>query len=158
MGGGKPMNRFRVALAFAGALLVLSGTAFAQQRPSSSSPALQKALQEYMRQAENARAEEGFPLKAVPRTDKAESTVIGTVVLVDSTNFLDDGTPFRIVVVQSKKPINQNVFVVCLGSSSNTSCGRLITGRRVSFTSDLLIIDEGESAGLALLVAKKLQT
>jgi hypothetical protein len=152
------MNRFRVVLAFAGALLVLSGTAFTQQRPSSSSPGLQKALQEYMRQAENARGEEGFPLKAVPRTDKAEASVIGTVKLVDSTDFLSDGTPFRIVAVESKRPVTQNVFVVCLGSSFNTSCGRLIAGRRVSFTSDLLIIDEGESAGLALLVVKKLQT
>jgi hypothetical protein len=152
------MNRFRVVLAFAGALLVLSGTAFTQQWPSSSSPGLQKALQEYMRQAENARGEEGFPLKAVPRTDKAEASVIGTVKLVDSTDFLSDGTPFRIVAVESKRPVTQNVFVVCLGSSFNTSCGRLIAGRRVSFTSDLLIVDEGESAGLALLVVKKLQT
>jgi hypothetical protein len=152
------MNRFRVVLAFAGALLVLSGTAFTQQRPSSSSPGLQKALQEYMRQAENARGEEGFPLKAVPRTDKAEASVIGTVKLVDSTDFLSDGTPFRIVAVESKRPVTQNVFVVCLVSSFNTSCGRLIAGRRVSFTSDLLIVDEGESAGLALLVVKKLQT
>ena len=152
------MNRFRVALALAGALLILSGTAFAQQRPSSSSPGLQKALQEYMSQAREVREDEGFPLKAVSRTDKAEASVIGTVLLVDSTDFLDDGTPFRIVAVESKKPTTQNVFVVCLGSSFNTSCGRLITGRRASFTSDLLIIDEGESAGLALLVVKKLQT
>lgn len=111
-----------------------------------------------MRQAENARGEEGFPLKAVPRNDKAEASVIGTVRLVDSTDFLNDGTPFRIVAVEAKRPVTQNVFVVCLGSSFNSSCGRLITGRRVSFTSDLLIIDEGESAGLALLVVKKLQT
>lgn len=152
------MNRFRVALAFAGALLVLSGTAFAQQRPSSSSPALQKALQEYMSQAEKTRGDEGFPLKAVPRTDKAESTVIGTVVFVDGTDFLDDGTPFRIIVVESKRPLTQDVFIVCLGSSFNNSCGRLALNRRVSFTSDLLVVDEGESAGLALLVAKKLQT
>lgn len=158
MGGGKPMNRFRVALAFAGALLVLSGTAFAQQRPSSSSPALQEALQEYMRQAGNDRGEEGFPLKAVPRTDKAEASVVGTVRLVGATDFLSDGTPFRIVAVEARRPVTQNVFVVCLGSSFNTSCGRLIAGRRVSFTSDLLIIDEGDSAGLALLVAKRIQT
>lgn len=152
------MNRFRVALAFAGALLVLAGTAFAQQRPSSSSPALQKALQEYMRQAENTRGDEGFPLKAVPRTDKAESSVIGAVAFVDATDFLDDGTPFRIVVVESKRPVTQDVFIVCLGSTLNTSCGRLSRGKRVSFTSDLLVVDEGESAGLALLIAKKLQT
>ena len=151
-------KRLCVPFALAGALLVLSGTAFAQQRPSSSSPALQKALQEYMRQTENARGDEGFPLKAVPRTDKAEASVIGTVLLVDSTDFLDDGTPFRIVAVESKRPVLQNVFVVCLGSTHNNSCGRLIEGRRVSFTSDLLIIDEGESAGLALLVVKKIQT
>ncbi len=152
------MNRFRVVLALAGALFVVSGTAFAQQRPSSSSPAIQKALQEYIRQAEGTRVDEGFPLKAVSRTDKAESTVIGTVAFVDGTDFLDDGTPFRIVVVESKRPVTQDVFIVCLGSSFNSSCGRLISGRRVSFTSDLLVVDEGESAGLALLVAKKLQT
>jgi hypothetical protein len=152
------MNRFRVALACAGALLVLSGTAFAQQRPSSSSPAIQKALQEYMSQAEETRGDEGFPLKAVSRTDKAESTVIGAVVFVDGTDFLDDGTPFRIVVVESKRPTTQDVYVVCLGSSFNNSCGRLGIGRRAQFTSDLLVVDEGESAGLALLIVKKLQT
>lgn len=152
------MNRSRAALAFAGALLVLSGTAFAQQRPSSSSPGFQKALQEYVRQAEETRRDEAFPLKAVARTDKAESTVIGTVAFVGGTDFLDDGTPFRIVVVESRKPVTQDVFIVCLGSSLNNTCGRLIAGRRVSFTSDLLIVDEGESAGLALLVAKKVQT
>lgn len=154
------MNRFRVALVLAGALLAVSGTAFAQQRPSSSSPALQKALQEYVRQAqaEGTRGDEGFPLKAVSRTDKAESTVIGTVSFVDGTDFLDDGTPFRIVIVESRKPITQDVYVVCLGSSFNSSCGRLGIGRRVSFTSDLLVVDEGDSAGLALLIVKKLQT
>jgi hypothetical protein len=152
------MNRFRVTLAFAGALFILSGAVFAQQRPVSSSPAIQKALQEYVRLNEGARVEEGFPLKAVSRTDKAESTVIGTVSFVDGTDFLDDGTPFRIVVVHSNKPISQDVFVVCLGGSFNSSCGRLLSGKRVSFTSDLLIVDEGDSAGLALLIAKKLQT
>lgn len=151
-------KRLCVTFALAGALLVLSGTAFAQQSPSSSDPALQRALQEYMRQAENARGEEGFPLKAVPRTDKAEASVIGTVLLVGATDFLSDGTPFRIVAVESRRPVNQDIFVVCLGSSFNTSCGRLIAGRRVSFTSDLLIVDEGDSAGLALLVAKRVQT
>jgi hypothetical protein len=152
------MNRFRVTLAFAGALFILSGAVFAQQRPVSSSPAIQKALQEYVRQNQGARVEEGIPAKAVSRTDKAEATVIGTVALVDGTDFLDDGTPFRIVAVRSKRPIDQNVFVVCLGGSFNASCGRLTSGRRASFTSDLLIVDEGESAGLALLIVKKLQT
>lgn len=152
------MTRFRVTLAFAGALLILSGAVFAQQRPAGSSPSIQKALQEYVRQSQGARVEEGSPLKAVSRTDKAEASVIGTVALVDGTDFLDDGTPFRIVVVRSNRPISQNVFVVCLGSSATSTCGRLIEGRRVSFTSDLLIVDEGESAGLALLVAKKVQS
>lgn len=152
------MNRFRVTLAFAAALFILSGAVFAQQRPVSSSPAIQKALQEYVRLNEGARVEEGFPTKAVSRTDKAESTVIGTVSFVDGTDFLDDGTPFRIVVVHSNRPISQDVFVVCLGGSFNSSCGRLLSGKRVSFTSDLLIVDEGDSAGLALLIAKKIQT
>ena len=43
-------------------------------------------------------------------------------------------------------------------SSDLTACGRLRVGGRVQFTSDLLIIDEGESAGLALLIVKKIKT
>ena len=155
------MKQFRVTLALAG--IALSSTAFTQQRPDISRSAVQKAMADYAqetvaRQTEAASVEEGFPTKAVSRTDKAESVVIGTVSLVGGTDFLDDGTPFRIVAVRSQKPISQNVFVVCIGSSLNTSCGRLTNGKRASFTSDVIVIDEGDEAGLALLFVKKLQT
>jgi len=152
------MKLFRVTLVLAGLLFAVSGSSFAQQQPDGSSAAVQKALGDYVRQTDAGRMEAGFPTKAVPRTDKAEATVIGAVALVDGTNFLEDGTPFRIVAVRSKKPVSQDVFVVCLGSSFNSSCGRLPNGRRVSFTLDVLVIEDGDNAGLALLIVKKMQT
>ena len=137
---------------------LLLGSAAAQAAPAPDRDAVAAALSAYLASAEAAPAEGEAPTKAVPRTDKAESVVIGRTVLVDATEFLDDGTPFRIVAVNSRKPFDQNVFVVCLGSAFNTACGRLRLGGRVQFTSDLLIVEEGESAGLALLVVKKIKT
>ena len=134
---------------------LLMGSSAAQAAPDAE--AVKAALSAYLAAAEPA-AGEGPMTKAVPRTDKAESTVIGRVALVDATDFLADGTPFRIVAVNSRKPIDQFIYVVCLGSAFNTSCGRLPQGRRVQFVSDLLIVEEGESAGLALLIVKKQQT
>jgi len=137
---------------------LLLGSAAVQAAPALDPDAIAAALSGYLASAEPAPAPGDAPVKAVPRTDKAESVVIGRTALVGSTEFLDDGTPFRIVAVNSRKPFDQNVFVVCLGSSGNTACGRLRVGGRVQFTSDLLIIDEGESAGLALLIVKKIKT
>jgi hypothetical protein len=152
------MKQFRVTLTLAAILFAFSSAVFAQQRPDTSSAALRKAIAEYARQTEAAPVEEGFATKAVSRTDKAESVVIGAVALVGGTDFLDDGTPFRIVAVRSQRPVSQNVFVVCIGSSLNNSCGRLTNGKRASFTSDVIVIEEGDEAGLALLFVKKLQT
>ena len=139
-------------------LFALSGAAVAQERPTRSGAAIEKALINYVRQMEEQPADQGLPLKAVPRADKAEAVVVGAVALVDGTDFLSDGTPFRIVVAHAKKPFDQDVFVVCLGSSFNNSCGRLALGRRASFTTDVLVIEDGDSAGLALFVVKKLAT
>jgi hypothetical protein len=151
------MNK-RLCVVLLGVLFVLSSAAFAQQRPPVSSGAVQKALENYLRLADVRPADPDVQLKSVSRTDKAETVVIGSVDLVDSTNFLDDGTPFRIVAVYAKKPFDQDVFVVCLGSSWNNTCGRLVEGRRASFTSDVLVIEDGDNAGLALFVVKKLST
>jgi hypothetical protein len=115
-------------------------------------------LEDYLAQVKDGMEDQGPPLKAVPRTDKAEASIIGAVRLVDRTEFLSNGTPFRIVVVRSQRPISQDVFVVCLGSALNSSCGRLGLGRRASFTSDVLVVTSGQSAGLALLIVKRLQT
>ena len=145
------------SLAIAGALLTASAT-YAQQ-PLSPREALVKAVERYAAQVKpTLRAEEGPVTKAVPRTDKAEAIFIGTVELVDSTDFLDDGTPFRIVAIDSRRPFDQFHFIVCLGSSSNNACGRLREGRRVQFTTDVLTIEDGDEAGLALFVAKRIKT
>ena len=148
----------RLCVILLGVLLALSSAAVAQQRPAVSSGAVQKALENYLRLADVRPADPDLQLKSVSRTDKAEAVMIGTVDFVDSTSFLDDGTPFRIIAVYAKKPFDQDAFVVCLGSSWNSTCGRLVEGRRVSFTSDVLVIEDGDNAGLALFVVKKLTT
>ena len=149
----------RLCVMLMGLLFALAAAAGAQQRLTGSSAAIEKALANYARQQrDDGTADPGFLLKAVPRTDKAEAAVIGAVDFVDSTNYLSDGTPFRIVVVFARKPFNQDVYVVCLGSAFNTTCGRLGLGRRASFTADILVVEDGDSAGLALFVVKRLQT
>jgi hypothetical protein len=147
----------RLCVTLAGVLFALSAVAGAQERPTRSS-AIEKALINYVRNMDAQTADPGQPLKAVPRSDKAEAVVIGSIEFVDATDFLSDGTPFRIVAVHAKKPFDQDVFVVCLGSSFNSSCGRLSLGRRASFTTDVLVVEDGDSAGLALFVVKRMTT
>lgn len=143
-------------LAIAGALLATS--AIHAQQPLSARDSATKAVKLYAAQVKvGLRAEESIT-KAVPRTDKAEATFIGYVELVDSVDFLDDGTPFRIVAVDANRPTPQFHFVFCLGNSAVNTCGRLIEGRRVQFTADVLTLEEGDEAGLAIFVAKKVKT
>lgn len=143
-------------LAVAGALLATS--AIHAQQPLSARDSATQAVKLYASQVKaGLRAEESIT-KAVPRTDKAEAVFIGTVELVDAVDFLDDGTPFRIVAVDSRRPTAQFHFIFCLGNSAVNTCGRLIEGRRVQFTADVLTLEEGDEAGLALFVAKKIKT
>ncbi len=148
----------RLCVVLVAMLFAFTAAANAQQRLTPSGAAIEKALENYARQMDGRIVEQDFQLKAVPRTDKAEASVIGSVVFVDATDFLSDGTPFRIIVVHANRAFNQDVFIACLGSAFNSSCGRLALGRRVSITSDILVIEDGDSAGLALFVAKKLAT
>jgi hypothetical protein len=149
-------QRFCVTFALVGLLFTVA--ALAQEPPADARAAIAGALVQYLQErAVDDRAED-LQLKAVPRTDKAEASVIGKVSFVDATDFLADGTPFRIIAVTSNRPFTQDVLVVCLGSSFNASCGRLALGRRVSITSDILVIDDGDNAGLALFIVKKLLT
>jgi len=142
------MRRFLVALTATGVLLASVTAAQAQERK----PGFEGALQSYV-QMNKPGIERGLE-KAVPRTDKAESTVVGVLTFIDSVDFLDDGTPFRLVFVDSKKPLRQEIPIFCLGSSAVNTCGRLGLRRRVSFTSDILVDDDG----FAIFVAKRVQT
>lgn len=142
----------RTVFVLAVAVLLVAVSARSQDRDFKRE-SLVKALQAYAKaQGESVPA---APEKAVPRTDKAEAVIIGTVELVDGVDFLDDGTPFRFVDVEARRPFDQLIPVVCLGSSAVNTCGRLVEGRRVQFTGDLLIDDE---TGLALTVVKKVKT
>jgi hypothetical protein len=95
--------------------------------------------------------------KKVPRTDKAEAQVIGSVLDIDDLHFTSDGTPFRIIALDQNRPVSQFILVVCLGSSAASTCGNLSLGRRVYFTTDLLVVQDGANAGFPLLIAKRLQ-
>ena len=94
--------------------------------------------------------------KKVPKVDKAEATIIGSVLEVDSLDFTSDGTPFRIIALNQNKPVSQFILVVCMGSSSASTCGNLPLGKRVQFTADLLVVQDGDFAGFPLLIAKRL--
>jgi len=148
----------KLCIILAGLSVALAGAAGAQERLTGSSAAIEKALSMYAREMDGRTTDQDSQVKAVPRADKAEAAVIGAIAFVDSTHFLSDGTPFRIVAVHTSKPFGQDVFVVCLGSSFNSTCGRLGIGRRASFTADVLVVQSGSSAGLALFVVKRLQT
>ena len=114
------------------------------------------ALQAYLASAEPAPSHEPSA-KAVPRTDKAEATIIGSIDFISESDLLDDGTPWRLVVVQSRKPFAQYHYVACVGAAANTACGRL-RGGRVQFTADLVSVQDGEDAGFVLLISKKIKT
>jgi hypothetical protein len=138
---------------------LFAGSAFAQEA-SSRHEAIAKALSSYLAAqaadaADQANAE-GAPTKAVPRSDKAETAVIGSVSYIGDIDFLSDGTPFRIIAVHARNPFDQDVFVVCLGDRWESTCDRLPYGRRISTTSDVLVVEDGDNAGLALFVVKKL--
>lgn len=138
------------------ALLATSGAVLAQ--PQSRVDSLSNALKQYARQGGDLGLSDQGPLsKAVPRTDKAEAVVTGVLTFVDGVDFLDDGTPFRIIAVESRRPLTQEVLIFCLGTSAVNTCGRLPFRRRVQVTSDLLALED-EDAGLFLLIAKKIQT
>ena len=143
----------RTVFVLAVAVLLVAVSAWSQDRDSRRA-SLVKAVQAYAK----IQGTGSVPVdleKAVPRTDKAEAVIIGTVEFVDSVDFLDDGTPFRFVDVEARRPFDQFIPVVCLGTSAVNTCGRLVEGRRVQFTGDLLIDDE---TGLALTVVKKVKT
>ncbi len=148
------MSKRLLALSTLAVTLLTASAAFAAEPRVASGAAIEKALKEYMRTD----VVQKIDANAVPRTDKAEATVIGTIVVIDDLDFLDDGTPYRFVILEPRRPFTQDVYLVCLGSSAANACGRLIEGRRVQFTADLVVADEGESIGLALLVVKKIRT
>lgn len=148
----------RVSMLLIGGLM-LANVAMAD---GPSRDAVRAAAAEYVRAVgvdlQAAQAERAVAGKAVSRTDKAEATFIGTIYFVEDTDSLDDGTPFRIVALENRRPFDQINFVVCVGGSAVSTCGRLVEGRRVQFTADVLTVEDGESAGLALFIAKKIKT
>jgi hypothetical protein len=95
--------------------------------------------------------------KKVPKVDKAEGQIIGAVLDVDDLRFTSDGTPFRIIALRQNKPVSQFILVVCIGSSASSTCGNLPVGKRVQFTTDLVVVQDGDNAGFPLLFAKRLQ-
>lgn len=148
-------KKLLATLALTGALLTVS--AANAQEPVSARDGLVKTVKRYASQVKAGLRSEAVT-KAVPRTDKAEAVFIGYVDFVDGVDFLDDGTPFRIVVVDSNRPFAQFHNIICLGSSAVNTCGRLRENRRVQFTADVLTIEDGADAGLALFVAKRVKT
>ena len=114
------------------------------------------ALSEYLAATEPQPSDEPAA-KAVPRTDKAEATIIGSIDWITESGVLDDGTPWRLVVVQSRKPFTQFHWVACVGAKLNAACGQL-RGGRVQFTADLVSVQDGEDTGLVVLVARKVKS
>jgi hypothetical protein len=99
------------------------------------------------------RSQEALPdfSKKVPRTDKAEVSVVGTVSSVGEIELLEDGTRFRIVEVATAQPLSPVIPVVCMGSTL-TACGRLVPNRRVSVKGDFIV----DPFGLGTVIAKSL--
>lgn len=149
------MSRKSLVLSVIVTTLFTASAALAEEPRSASNQAMEKAFEQYLRRPG---VMETIDAHAVSRTDKAEATIIGKLVLVDDVDFLDDGTPFRLVAIESKRPVLQDVLIFCLGSSAVNTCGRLVEGRRIQFTTDVLVVEDGESAGLALFIAKKIRT
>lgn len=152
-------RRSRVATVFVGALTALAFAAAAQERATGAG--LKKALEEYRSQTTAGAVDQDPQLNAVPRKDKAEATVVGKVASVGATEFADDGTPFRLVMIRCfRKPDTWEVAVVCFGSAWSASCGRLAKGTRVSITADVFgeVMLGDTLLPFDLLLVKRLQT
>ena len=55
---------------------------------------------------------------AVSRTDKNSFTVIGTIFIYD-TDFLSDGTPITVGIADVLRPVRQDVYFSCIGSTAS---------------------------------------
>ncbi len=74
-----------------------------------------------------AHLEPQFPEKKVPTKDATTVSLVGTVVFTD-TDFLSDGTPITVGVMNVNTPLHQQVYFSCIGGSIWTQC--ISTGRR----------------------------
>lgn len=64
--------------------------------------------------------------RAVSRTDKDAFTIIGSVFIYD-TDFLSDGTPITVGIMDVARPLRQDLYFSCIGSIASACRG---TGRR----------------------------
>jgi hypothetical protein len=148
------MRKSLVGLAIM-ALLLCGGTATASQQSRAQinferiisaldSPEMAKPVAAAL----SANSELQIPEKKVPSKDATTISLIGTVVLTE-TDFLSDGTPITVGLMNVNLPIHQQVYFSCIGGSIWVQCipsgrrkldGFLLAGDDVAFDSFLNLV------------------
>jgi hypothetical protein len=95
--------------------------------------------------------------KAISRKDLTDASITGPVVAVGDLNFLDDGQPFRVLILQTRTWTSQLVPLVCFDNLA-TACGNLHINQRIATTSDIFAFQDGEFEALSLFYVRVLRT
>jgi hypothetical protein len=95
--------------------------------------------------------------KAISRKDLTDASITGPVVLVGDLTFLDDGEPFRVLILQTHTWMNQLVPLICLDNLAST-CGTLHANQRIATTSNIFAFQDGEFEALSLFYVRVLRT
>ena len=95
--------------------------------------------------------------KAISRKDLTDASITGPVVAVGDLNFLDDGTPFRVLILETRTWLHQLVPLVCVDNLA-TSCGALHVNQRIATTNNIFAFQDGEFEALSLFYVRVLRT
>ena len=95
--------------------------------------------------------------KAISRKDLTDASITGPIVAVGDLTFLDDGEPFRVLILQTHTWLSQLVPLICLDNFA-TSCGALHVNQRIATTSNIFAFQDGDFEALSLFYVRVLRT
>ncbi len=95
--------------------------------------------------------------KAISRKDLTDASITGPIVAVGDLNFLDDGEPFRVLILQTHTWLSQLVPLICMDSFAS-SCGALHVNQRIATTSNIFAFQDGDFEALSLFYVRVLRT
>jgi hypothetical protein len=95
--------------------------------------------------------------KAISRKDLTDASITGPVVAVGDLEFLDDGEPIRVLILQTHTWMTQLVPLICLDNLAS-SCGALHVNQRIATTNNIFSFQDGDFEALSLFYVRVLRT
>jgi hypothetical protein len=102
-------------------------------------------------------SQDPVPDKAISRKDLTDASITGPVVAVGDLNFFDDGTPFRILILETRTWLHQLLPLVCVDNFA-FSCGAVHVNQRIATTNNIFAFQDGEFDALSLFYVRVLRT